>query len=173
MITALALFVSAALAAPPTPPEPPEPPSSGERGGRMSGRDDDAERLMKHFPEIAERLGLSAEQKTAVEKLYYDSKSTGIDLKAKGEKSRLELERLMLGDTLDEKAVLKAFEAAAVAETAVRRNDLKLMLGIRKQLTAEQWAGLRAMRDERRGGKRGRGGPERDDDREGGERGGE
>lgn len=160
MLTLLCLLTTA-FAAPPEPPQPPQPPAA-ERGQRGGPREESADRLMKHFPEIAQRIGLSAEQKAAVEKLYYDNKLAGIDLKAKGEKARLELEHLMLGDTVDEKAALKAFETAAAAETDVRRNDLKLMLGIRKQLTAEQWSSLRAMRDERRG--------DRKDKREGGER---
>lgn len=151
MITTLCLLASTTFAAPTEAPRPPEPPSSGEHGNRGGGREESAERLMKHFPEIATRIGLSSEQKAAVEKLYYESKVTGIDLKAKGEKARLELERLMLAETVDEKGAMKAFEAAAAAETEVRRNDLKLLLGIRKQLTAEQWTALRAMRDERRG----------------------
>lgn len=164
MLTLLVLLQSAAFAAPAEPPQPPQPPG-GEHGQRGGGREESADRLMKHFPEIAKRLGLSAEQKAAVEKLYYDNKLAGIDLKAKGEKARLELEHLMLSDTVDEKAALKAFETAAAAETDVRRNDLKLMLGIRKQLTAEQWSSLRAMRDERRGDRKDkRDGGERDDD---------
>ena len=136
MLTTLCLVLSTAFASPPEPPPPPGPPDSEERGGGRS-RADDGARLMKHFPEIAQRIGLNDDQKASVEKLYYDSKSTGIDLQAKSDKARLELERLMMGATVDEKAAMKAFDAAAGAETEVRRNDLKLMLGLRKILTAD------------------------------------
>ncbi len=160
MLTTLCLFTSIAFATPPEPPQPPSQPPASERGARGGAREESAERIMKHFPEIAAKIGMSSEQKSAVEKLYYESKLVGIDMKAKGEKARLELERVLLADAIDEKAALKAFETAAVAETDVRRNDLKLMLGIRKQLTAEQWTALRSLRDDRRG--------ERQDDRHGG-----
>jgi len=154
MLTILCLLASTAFAGSPSePPTPSEPPSQ-QRGGGRGGGEESADRLMKNFPEIAKRIGLSTEQKASIEKLYYENKSAGIDLKAKGEKGRLELERLMLADTVDEKAVMKAFDTAALAETEVRKNDLKLMLGIRKQLTAEQWSSLRSMRDEVRGERR-------------------
>jgi Spy/CpxP family protein refolding chaperone len=162
MLTILCFALHSALAAPPdAPPPPPGPPDTEEHGGGRGGREHDrgeeSDRLMKHFPEIAKKLGLNADQKASVEKLYYDSKSTGIDLQAKSDKARLELERVMMADTLDEKTALKDFEAAAAAETEVRRNDLKLMLGLRKILTPEQWTALKELREEKRERRGGRG----------------
>ncbi len=166
MLTTLILLFHTALAAP-EPPPPPGPPDTEERGGGHGRGHDDAdggERLMKHFAAISKKLGLNAEQKASVEKLYYDSKSTGIDLQAKSDKARLELERLMMGDTVDEKVAMKAFDAASSAEVEVRRNDLKLMLGLRKILTVEQWAQLKEMRESGKEERHGRRGGEDDDD---------
>jgi Spy/CpxP family protein refolding chaperone len=116
----------------------------------MSGRGNDGARLMRHFPEIADRLGLSDAQRDAIEQSYYDNKATGIDLEARAEKARLELQRQMVASTLDEKAVLKAFDAVAAAEVETHRNDLRLLLAIRKQLTPEQWKQLTSMREQMR-----------------------
>lgn len=160
MLSLILFAATSALAAPPTPPQPPSPPNMEERGGG-----DESDKLMKHFPEIAERLGLTADQRTKVETLYYENKLAGIDLKAKSERARLELQRGMLATTdYDEKAVLKSFESAAAAETEVKRNELKLMLSLRKVLTAEQWAQLKDMREERREGRRERRHEEEEDD---------
>ncbi len=162
MFTTLCFVLSTAFATPVDLSDFAPSPGMGEPGGGGRERPGDGERLMKHFSKISDRLALSAEQKAAIEKLYFDNKSAGIDLKARSEKARLELERLMHADAVDEKAALKAFDAAADAEVEVRRNDLKLMLGIRKTLTADQWKQLDAMRDEARDQRRERkaGGPE-------------
>lgn len=167
MFTTLILCLSTAFASPPDDDFAPGPPDMEERGGRDPGKD--GEKFMKHFSEISERLGLSADQKAAIEKLYFDNKTTGIDLKAKSAKARLEMERLMMADTLDEKAALKAYDAAAAAEVDVRRNELKLLLGIRKTLTVEQWKQLSAMRDEARDARRDRRKERRGEGGEGGE----
>lgn len=162
MLSLILFAAHTALAAPPAPPMPPAPPDMEQRGGG-----DEGDKLMKHFPEIAERLGLTAEQRTKVETLYYENKLAGIDLKAKSERTRLELQRGMLATTdYDEKAVLKAFESAASAETEVKRNELKLMLSLRKVLTSEQWAQLKEMREERRGERRERRHEEEEDEDE-------
>ena len=177
MLTILFLCFSTAFASPfelltPGGPDHGDQGGGGRAGG---GAGSEGEKLMKNFSKLSERLGLSPEQKAAIEKLYFDNKAAGIDLKARSEKVRLEMKRLMMAPAVDEKAAITAFDAAATAVVDVRRNDLKLMLGIRKTLTAEQWTKLDSMRDEakgqrreRREGKRdGRGGPdggERDDD---------
>ncbi|MSQ00933.1 MAG: periplasmic heavy metal sensor [Myxococcales bacterium] len=146
MLTILFLCLSTAIASP-FEPHPPGAPDLGDNSGGGRHGDDRGENLMKNFSKLSERLGISAEQKAAIEKLYFDNKTAGIDLKAKSDKARLDMERVMMAPTVDEKAALKAFDAAGSAEIEVRRNDLKLMLGIRKTLTAEQWTQLDSMRD--------------------------
>lgn len=135
-----------------------------DRGGAvmdMHGRGGNGARLMRHLPEIAERLGLNEQQRDAIEALWYENRAAGIDLEARSDKAMLELHRLMMADTLDEKAVTKAFDAVAAAETEERRNDLKMLMGLRKQLTAQQWQSLCAMK---RGGRGGHG--EHDEERD-------
>jgi Spy/CpxP family protein refolding chaperone len=166
MLLALLLCLSHAYAA-----EHEDDDHGGMMMGMHDGRGRDGARIMRRLPEISERLGLNEQQRDAIEALWYETRAAGIDLEARSDKARLELHRLMTADTLDEKAVSKAFDALAAAETDERRNDLKMLLGVRKSLTAQQWQSLCAMKrgghgadhDEERGERRERKG-ERDDD---------
>lgn len=119
-------------------------------GFALRGRANDGARLVRHLPELAKALGLSDAQRDAIEQAYYDNKANGIDLEAKAEKARLELQRQLMAATLDEKAMLKAFDAVAAAEVETHRNDLRLLLAVRKQLTPDQWKQLTGMREQMR-----------------------
>lgn len=102
------------------------------------------------FETAAERLGLSAAQRTQVADLVYASQAAKVDLNAKVEKAELELRHLMVAESLDEKAILKAVDALNAAEGDLRKNKVQLMLSLRKALTADQWKQLVEMRRERR-----------------------
>lgn len=151
MHTVLVLLLGTALAGSPPPPPPADGGASEARGG-----DDD--RMMRHWSEIADQLALDDKQRADVEKLYYDSRTARVDISAREEKARLELERLMMDPASEEKAILKAFDAQSAAETDLRKNRLMLHLGLRKVLTPEQWTQLASMREARREGREGRDG---------------
>lgn len=169
----LVLDQSVAHAAPP-PPHPPAPPAAdledmhgdgvADDGDRED--DDDGDPMDGDFDEVAEQIGATPEQRKKIEDAFYASHQERIDLKAKKAKAGLELKRLLHADTLDEKAVGKATEALVSAESALRRNQIDLMVSLRKVLTADQWATLEQLRrDGRRsghggghGGKGGKGG---------------
>ncbi|MBM4391964.1 MAG: periplasmic heavy metal sensor [Deltaproteobacteria bacterium] len=142
---AILLALGTALAEPP-------PPPSDDVGPGLASEDD---RMMRHWSEIADKLGLDDKQRDDVEKLYFDNKSARIDSAARAEKARLELERLMRDPASEEKAIMKAFDAQVAAENELRENRLMLHLGLRKVLKPEQWEQLISMREERRGGRQG------------------
>ena len=142
---ALLLALGTALA------EPPPPPS--DDGGPGPASEDD--RMMRHWSEIADKLALDDKQRDSVEKLYFDNRSARIDIGAREEKARLELERLMRDPASDEKSIMKAFDAQVAAENELRKNRLSLHLGLRKVLKPEQWEELISMREQRRGGRQG------------------
>jgi len=153
-----ALFTAAA--APPTPPAPPPPPgedgyAADEDDDFGGGGHDDGDRLARHFPEVAERLGLSADQKKKVEDLFYASHQARIDIKARKAKAALEVKRLMGAEKLDEKALAKAIDTLIAAEGDLRRNQMGLLIEIRKVLTPAQWEQLAAMREEGRAARKG------------------
>jgi Spy/CpxP family protein refolding chaperone len=160
---ALFLAHSLAFAAPPSPPPPPgdyDGGGSAYDAGESSRPESEEDGMMRRWTQIAQDLGLDDKQRDSIQKLYYESRMARVDLQAKEERARIDLERLMMADTLDEKAVLKAFDTQAAATTELRRNRLQLQLGIRKALTPEQWQELSAMRESRRplGGQRNGGG---------------
>jgi predicted transposase len=115
--------------------------------------DDDAaaaEMMPGHFDEIAAKLGLSEEQKSKVSDIVYASRSAKVDIDGRAEKAKIELKRLMMADPIDEKAVMKALDTLNAAEGDLRKNKIQLMLSIRKELTADQWKQLVAMRKDMR-----------------------
>lgn len=151
-MTHLLLFVASnAFAAPPSPPQPPAA-TAGEHGGGQRGDHGKGDYGVPiNLEDGIEQLALTADQRSKVETACYDSKAAGIDLSAKADRTQLDLHRSLQSSVpYDEKAVLKAFEAAATAEADVKRNDLKLALTLRKILTAEQWVELKELRQERR-----------------------
>jgi hypothetical protein len=71
-----------------------------DSGGRQQRAHDPA-RMMRRFPELAEQLGLSDAQRTAIDQVWYESERAAIDLRASSEKARLELERAAMATSLD------------------------------------------------------------------------
>ncbi|MFZ5477910.1 MAG: Spy/CpxP family protein refolding chaperone [Myxococcota bacterium] len=101
------------------------------------------------FVAVAERLQLTEAQRDKVSDIVFASRSEKITLKSRAELAQLELKKQLAEETLDDKAVLKAVDAVNAAEGALRRNKVQLLLDLRKELTAEQWAQLAALRKER------------------------
>lgn len=163
----LSLNLQTASAAPPPPPAPPAPPASvyddgpdedGLADDRDMEDDDDGDPMDGDFDTIAEEIGATPEQRKKIEDAFYAAHQERIDLKAKKAKSGLELKRLLHAATLDEKAVGKATDALVSAESELRRNQIELMVQLRKVLTAEQWAELEKLRREGKRGERRGGG---------------
>lgn len=131
-------------------------PVSGDDAAMEAAGDD----LGHDYAAIAEKLGLSADQKTKVQNLVYTHKKAAIDAKAKLAKARLDLRQALVADSLDEKAVDKALTAVGDATAELQREKVHLVVDIRKQLTADQWKALVQLRGESRRERR----RERDED---------
>lgn len=151
----LSMFVSAALAASPGTAMSPGMGQSGGGGavgggggGGAGGAGGGESDMMQHWTQIAAELELDQKQRDALEKLYYEARMARADLTAKEEKAQIELERLMMSNTFDEKACTKAFEAQLSADAELRRNRYQLQLGLRKILTPAQWTQLSLLRSE-------------------------
>ena len=132
------------------------------------GGDMDAARGLTpaRFEAIAGELGLDATQRKAVSDAVYQAGIAKADIDARSGKAKLEVKHLLGGDTLDEKALMKAVDTLNAAEGEMRKNRVGLLISVRKTLTADQWTRLVSMRQERKAERRGRHG---DDDHEGGE----
>lgn len=92
--------------------------------------------------EIAERLGLTADQRQVVSDLLYQYSLRRIDLQAERDRAGLELRQLLIAPTLDERAIQAALDRLTRAEAGLRRARVELMIALRKALTYEQWTQL-------------------------------
>lgn len=116
--------------------------------------DDDDDDLSRGFSEIAGELGLSAEQKTKIEQIFYEGRLARVDQKARFSKARLELRHQLMGATVDEKSVNRSLEAMVAADAELTRAKVKLILDLRKLLTAEQFDELLELRKQSRSDRR-------------------
>ncbi len=111
-------------------------------------------------PRVAERLGLTAEQKKRIQDIVFKSGERMVDMRAQKEKARLEMLRLLGADALDDAALEKALDRSAQAQCALEREMLSARLDVARVLTREQRVSMAALWQERRGGD-GESGPRR------------
>ncbi len=117
-------------------------------------------------PKAIEKFKLSETQRKAMDDIYQQHRVTLVDLHATLEKAELALEPLIRSDVPDEGKILAQIDHVAQARAELEKANARMLLGIRKQLTPEQWKQLeaaRAARHER--------GPGREDDMNGHRRG--
>jgi Spy/CpxP family protein refolding chaperone len=103
-------------------------------------------------PEIAERIGLSDQQKQQLEKISLDGRLKMIDLRADLEKQHVILGPMLRAFHPDEAQVLAQVEKVSQAQAALEKERVQAMLDSRNVLTEEQWNKLKNMRMEFRRG---------------------
>jgi Spy/CpxP family protein refolding chaperone len=97
-------------------------------------------------PEVAERIGLSDQQKQQLEKISLDSRLKMIDLRADLEKQQVILGPLLQTYHPDEAQVLGQVEKVSQARAAVEKERVQTMLASRGVLTEDQWNKLKNSR---------------------------
>jgi protein CpxP len=146
----LLLAGTAALAqqAPPSPPDPggpPPPPFAHSRRPPMErafhtgspGRWWDN-------PEMAQKLGLSTDQQKKMDDIFQQSKLKLIDLNATLQKEETIMEPLMEADQPDEGKILEQIDRVAQARAELEKSNARMLLGIRRAMTPDQWKKLQA-----------------------------
>jgi len=108
-------------------------------------------------PALAEKIGLSDQQKQQLEKIGQSSRLTMIDLRADLEKQRVILRPMLQTYHPDEGQVLAQVEKVSQARAALEKARVQSMLSTRSVLTEEQWNTLRESRMAFRQGFRHRG----------------
>ncbi|MGH9808052.1 MAG: Spy/CpxP family protein refolding chaperone [Terriglobia bacterium] len=139
---------------------PPPPPRLGPgRGG--PGRNTDMARWWSN-PQLAESIGINSDQKKKLEDLFQQHRLSRIDLTAALEKAQVTMEPLMAADQPNEAQIVAQIDRVAQARAAVEKDEVRLQIGIRQVLTADQWKKLQEQRPEPRGpnGPGGRSGPD-------------
>jgi periplasmic protein CpxP/Spy len=100
--------------------------------------------------QTVEKYKLSDTQRKAMDDIYQQHRMTLVDLHATLEKAELAMEPLMREDQPDEGKSLSQIDRVAQARAELEKANARMLLGIRKELTPEQWKQIRADREARR-----------------------
>jgi len=126
----------------PQPPQPPQPPrrvrppmerALGGPAGRWWTR-----------PEMAQRLGLTADQKGKMDDIFQQNRLKLIDLNAVVQKEEAIMEPLVSAEQPDESRIVAQIDKVAQARAELEKANARMLLGIRRVLTADQWEKLKA-----------------------------
>lgn len=117
-------------------------------------------------PHAIEKFKLTETQRKTMDDIYQQHRLTLVDLHATLEKAELQMEPLIRADSPDENKILSQIDRVAQARAELEKANARMLLGLRKQLTPEQWKQFeaeRAARHDGRGDGRGEGrGPGRE-----------
>lgn len=139
----------------------------GERGGPPMERSFHGEHgRWWDNPHIAQRIGLTDDQKKRMDDIFEQHRLQLVDLNATLEKDEIVLHPLLQADQLDEQKILSQIDAIAQARAELEKAHARMLFGIRKVLTPDQWKNLQSIVREHRMGEgmdrdhRGWGGPD-------------
>lgn len=105
-----------------------------------------------HLRKMEEELGLSADQSSKVEDIFYRHGQSKVDIRARIERAELELKHQLSLPNTDEKAAYKALDAMEDARRDGAHDKLAMALELKKVLTPEQWEKAQELREEHRRG---------------------
>jgi len=95
-------------------------------------------------PDMAQKLGLTADQQKKMDEIFQDSRLKLIDLNAALQKDEAILEPLVAADQPDEGKILAQVDRIAQGRADLEKANARMLLGIRRVLTTEQWKKLSA-----------------------------
>ncbi len=101
-------------------------------------------------PDVTAELGLTPAQSTEIEKVFVQSRSKLIDLKADLEKKQLDLQVAMDDKTADRAAVERKIESVENARAALQKTRALMLLDMKQILKPAQWERLVQKQQERR-----------------------
>jgi Spy/CpxP family protein refolding chaperone len=107
-------------------------------------------------PEVAQKLGLSADQQKKMDDIFLQSRLKLIDQHAAVEKEEAILEPLLAAEQPDETRILAQIDKVAQARAELEKANARMLLGLRSVLTTAQWKTLQTLRPEERSGRRDR-----------------
>lgn len=135
------------------PPEAPQPPRprqgqriGGLRGGPGIGALEGGPRgRWWTNPKTAKEVGLTADQQQKMNEIFQQHRLSLIDLNASLEKAEVQLEPLMSADQPDESRILAQIDRVAQARAELEKANARMLLGIRRVMTADQWEKLKTL----------------------------
>jgi Spy/CpxP family protein refolding chaperone len=88
----------------------------------------------------AQALGLTGDQQKKMDDVFQQYRLRLIDLNASLEKEEVALEPLVAAEPLDESKIAAQIDRVAQARAELEKANGRMLLGIRKQLTPDQWS---------------------------------
>jgi periplasmic protein CpxP/Spy len=95
-------------------------------------------------PEFVQKLGLTPDQQKRMEAVFQQSRPSLMDLSASVRKEETAMEPLLTADQPDDNKVLAQIDRVAQARAELEKANGRMLLGLRKVLTPEQWKTLQA-----------------------------
>jgi Spy/CpxP family protein refolding chaperone len=97
-------------------------------------------------PDFVKKLSLSDDQQKKMDEIFNSSRLKLIDLFAAVQKEEAIMEPLVAADPPDENKLLQQIDRVAQARAELEKANARMLLGIRRQLSHEQWRKLKAER---------------------------
>ena len=128
------------------------PPPGGQGIGPMEGRRPPMERAFHlgprgrwwNNPEMAQKLGLTTDQQKKMDAVFEQSRPSLMDLSAAVRKEESGMEPLLAADQPDEGKILAQVDRVAQARAELEKANARMLLGLRRLLTPDQWKTLQA-----------------------------
>jgi periplasmic protein CpxP/Spy len=95
-------------------------------------------------PEFAQKLGLTADQQKKMEAVFEQSRPTLMDMSGNVRKEEMAMEPLLGVDQPDESKILAQIDRVAQARAELEKANARMLLGLRRVLTPDQWKTLQA-----------------------------
>lgn len=118
---------------------------NGFGGEAHQGQEEILLRAVMQNPELAAKVGLKEEQIKAIRDAAFAQREQMVTLRSQSELARMQVEKLLAADPVDEAAVMKAVDAAGLQEVAVKKSEIAFRLKM-KNLVGEDV--IKKMREE-------------------------
>jgi Spy/CpxP family protein refolding chaperone len=100
-------------------------------------------------PQVADKIGLSEEQRETISRKVEKLEDRTLTLKYKMEKASLKQARLMTAKDIDEKALMDVIDELGEYRTQMAKQKIGMLIFMRKTLTPEQAKNMREIMRER------------------------
>jgi Spy/CpxP family protein refolding chaperone len=95
-------------------------------------------------PQMVQTLGVNSDQQKKMDDIFQQHRLQLIDLTATVEREEVTLQPLMAADQPDEPKIIAQIDKVAQARAELEKADARMLLGIRRVLTPDQWKKLQS-----------------------------
>jgi Spy/CpxP family protein refolding chaperone len=95
-------------------------------------------------PQMVEKLGVTADQQKKMDDIFQQHRLKLIDVTAAVQREEVNLEPMMAADQPDEARIVAQIDKVAQARAELEKANARMLLGIRRVLTPDQWKKLQA-----------------------------